>query len=218
MDKKAYTEKEKLVLVSLVKEYGACIENKKTDGTSIQEKQNAWENIASYYNAQPDINIHRTSKQLKKLWDNLKQRKRKETTHLRHSQLLTRGGPPSEKKDDPVLELVTDIAKYSDVTRDCLWDSTALYEKYSQSSETVMSPALYLKSTPVKRKVEKPYSRTPKYDTEMQDTEIYWRVLKAKRAVEHQEELHRKRMETAQAEAELAQLKLQAYLKSQGDL
>ncbi|KAJ8931223.1 hypothetical protein NQ314_015895 [Rhamnusium bicolor] len=128
MDKKAYTEKEKLVLVSLVKEYGACIENKKTDGTSIQEKQNAWENIASYYNAQPDINIHRTSKQLKKLWDNLKQRKRKETTHLRHSQLLTGGGPPSEKKDDPVLELVTDIAKYSDVTRDCLWDSTALYE------------------------------------------------------------------------------------------
>ncbi|KAJ8929555.1 hypothetical protein NQ314_017754 [Rhamnusium bicolor] len=55
-------------------------------------------------------------------------KKRKETTHLRHSQLLTGGCPPSEKKDNPVLELVTDIAKYSDVTTDCLWDSTALYE------------------------------------------------------------------------------------------
>ncbi|KAJ8937505.1 hypothetical protein NQ314_011819 [Rhamnusium bicolor] len=73
INEKAYTDKEKVVLLSLVEEYGVCIENKKTDGSSIQEKHEAWEKIASHYNVQPEVNIYRTSKQLNKLWDNLKQ-------------------------------------------------------------------------------------------------------------------------------------------------
>jgi fatty acid-binding protein DegV len=69
-----YTEKEKIILASFVREMGGEIENKKTDATSVQKKQDAWEKIAAHYNSQPEVATARTSKQLKKLWANLKQK------------------------------------------------------------------------------------------------------------------------------------------------
>jgi fatty acid-binding protein DegV len=44
-----YTEKEKIILASFVREMGGEIENKKTDATSVQKKQDAWEKIAAHY-------------------------------------------------------------------------------------------------------------------------------------------------------------------------
>jgi len=70
-----YTQKEKLLLTSLLDRHKNVIENKKTDANTIQEKQREWEIIAQEYNAQASIiNVKRSSSQLKKLWNNLKQR------------------------------------------------------------------------------------------------------------------------------------------------
>lgn len=58
--------------MSLVDKFKAIIENKKTDATNLPKKNAAWKQITDLYNAN-DV-TRRTDKQLKKLWDNLKQR------------------------------------------------------------------------------------------------------------------------------------------------
>uniref|UniRef100_A0A6P7GI58 Regulatory protein zeste n=1 Tax=Diabrotica virgifera virgifera TaxID=50390 RepID=A0A6P7GI58_DIAVI len=121
-----YTQREKSLLAELVKG-STVIENKRTDGASLTEKKKAWEKLTNIYNAQPEVSTVRTSDQLKKLWTNLKQRKRKETTEWRHNMLATGGGPMKIQKYDEVLELVEDAAH--DVTIDCTYDSTAVFER-----------------------------------------------------------------------------------------
>lgn len=70
-----YTQKEKLLLASLVDKHKNVVENKRTDANTIQEKQREWEEIAVEYNAQASlISVKRNHLQLKKLWNNLKQR------------------------------------------------------------------------------------------------------------------------------------------------
>ncbi|CAG9840695.1 unnamed protein product [Diabrotica balteata] len=123
-----YSTKERVLLIQLVTE-NPVIENKRTDNASAMEKKMAWKLIARNYNCQPEVNNIRTSEQLKKLWNNLKQRKRKETTALRHSMLATGGGPLIKPERDGVLEFVEEAAPNIDVSIDCPFDSTAVCEK-----------------------------------------------------------------------------------------
>ncbi|KAF5287907.1 hypothetical protein FQA39_LY04081 [Lamprigera yunnana] len=69
-----YSAKEKILLATLVKD-NAIIENKRTDGATLMEKHKAWEEICRTYNFQPEVDTMRTPEQLKKLWNNLKQRR-----------------------------------------------------------------------------------------------------------------------------------------------
>lgn len=73
-ERKVFTEREQIILATLVKEKGAAIENKKTDGTTLQIKNRAWEEVTKHYNIQPEVQTKRTSQQLRKLWANLKQK------------------------------------------------------------------------------------------------------------------------------------------------
>lgn len=69
-----YTTREKALLASLVAKY-TIVENKKTDAATTQMKAKGWEMISRDYNAQGDvISLPRSVAQLKKLWNNLKQR------------------------------------------------------------------------------------------------------------------------------------------------
>ncbi|KAJ8912737.1 hypothetical protein NQ315_016692 [Exocentrus adspersus] len=125
-----YTLKERLLVVSLVDKHKSIVENKKTDATTIQSKQKEWEIIAFEYNSQADIiTTKRTAAQLKKLWNNLKQKKRKTNTDEKYTRLLTGGGPPIEFEKDPVMDAVDIAAPHADVTLSCTWDSTATYMK-----------------------------------------------------------------------------------------
>ncbi|KAJ8929982.1 hypothetical protein NQ314_017270 [Rhamnusium bicolor] len=116
-----YTVKEKILLANLIDKH-KLVENKKTDAATVQMKQHEWEKIASEYNSQGDITMQRTSAQLKKLWNNLKQ-----STEEKYTRLVTGGGPPLEIKTDPVMEVVDAAAPNADVTITCPWDSTAVY-------------------------------------------------------------------------------------------
>jgi len=66
-----YSEKEKLLLAQLISEEPA-IENKKTGGSDLKDKADAWERVTKKYISQEFT--PRTNKQLKKCWDNMKQR------------------------------------------------------------------------------------------------------------------------------------------------
>lgn len=116
-----------MLLVSLIDVYKDIIENKKTDNTTLQKKQQAWNKLAVDYNSTATmINTKRTVTQLKKLWSNIKQRKRKTTTELKHKQLLTIGG--SKPDSDPLMKAV-DVAVPHVVTLEGAYDLTASYEK-----------------------------------------------------------------------------------------
>lgn len=66
-----YSETEKMLLAQLVAQEKA-VENKQTDATDVKEKAAAWERITARYCSQGFP--RRSTKQLKKCWDNLKQR------------------------------------------------------------------------------------------------------------------------------------------------
>ena len=66
-----YTETERMLLAQLIAEEKA-IENKKTGASDLKDKAAAWERITARYCSQGFT--PRTSKQLKKCWDNMKQK------------------------------------------------------------------------------------------------------------------------------------------------
>lgn len=63
-----YITEEKVFMATLVEQHKDCLENKKTDASSLQAKSRAWEEIANDFNANFK---HRIAKQLRKLWGNL---------------------------------------------------------------------------------------------------------------------------------------------------
>lgn len=78
MPGKAYfLDEEKDLLTELVAKYKNVVENKKTDAMSLHAKSRAWERLCVEYNSMPSVRP-REVKQLKKLWDNLKQKWKKE--------------------------------------------------------------------------------------------------------------------------------------------
>lgn len=73
---KNFTEREKMLLIEIAKEYVSIIDNKKTDMSTVEKKKRAWLALTKQYNAFSDTGP-RTEKQLHALYDNLKKRARK---------------------------------------------------------------------------------------------------------------------------------------------
>lgn len=73
---KNFTEREKMVLIEVAKEFVCVIDNKKTDGTSVEAKKQAWLSLTNKFNAVSETGT-RTEKQLHALYDNLKKKARK---------------------------------------------------------------------------------------------------------------------------------------------
>lgn len=73
---KNFTEREKMLLIEIAKEFVSVFDNKKTDGTSVEAKKQAWIDLTNKYNAISETGM-RTEKQLHALYDNLKKKARK---------------------------------------------------------------------------------------------------------------------------------------------
>ncbi|XP_015605754.1 uncharacterized protein LOC107272780 isoform X2 [Cephus cinctus] len=99
----------------------------------MKEKNDAWVRIAHYFNSQ-GLSI-RTEKQLRKLWENLKQKKRRKTIEFRRESILTEGGLPVPDLCDAILKLVNEAAPRADVKLPCTWDSKAAYENKDNNQE-----------------------------------------------------------------------------------
>lgn len=84
---KNFTEREKMLLIEVAKEFVSIIDNKKTDGTSVEAKKQAWMALTNKYNAVSETGV-RTEKQLHALYDNLKKKARKNLSDDKVSRIL----------------------------------------------------------------------------------------------------------------------------------
>ncbi|KAM0730295.1 hypothetical protein ACS0PU_004172 [Formica fusca] len=92
-----------MLLAQLITEK-KVIENKKTGATDLKDKAAAWERVTTKYCSQgfPP----RTSKQLKKCWDNMKQKKKKLNTAMKVQRLMTGGGVSPAVPVNPVMNFM----------------------------------------------------------------------------------------------------------------
>ncbi|XP_018394538.1 PREDICTED: myb/SANT-like DNA-binding domain-containing protein 3, partial [Cyphomyrmex costatus] len=92
-----------MLLAQLISEE-KVIENKKTDAVDLKIKNEAWERVTRRYYCQGFT--PRTSKQLKKCWDNMKQKKKKLNTLIKAQRLMTGGGVSPAVPVDPVMDFM----------------------------------------------------------------------------------------------------------------
>lgn len=98
---------ERKVFLEILDRFKDVIERKKSDNTSLKEKEVAWKEICTTYNESAIITQQRTTQQLKKLWANIKQQQRDAITKERQSRMATGGGPEESKVDiDPDVALI----------------------------------------------------------------------------------------------------------------
>ncbi|XP_032686572.1 myb/SANT-like DNA-binding domain-containing protein 3 isoform X2 [Odontomachus brunneus] len=121
-----YTETERLLLAQLISEE-QIIENKKTGTSDLKCKAEAWERVTKRYCSQGFPS--RTSKQLKKCWDNMKQKKKKLNTSIKVQRLMTGGSVAPAIPVDPVMNFMDDATPNLDIEVPCPFDSTAQMEK-----------------------------------------------------------------------------------------
>ncbi|CAG4953053.1 unnamed protein product [Colias eurytheme] len=72
-----YTPAEKDMLLEVIKKYQNIIENKETNAHMILKKREAWETVCQQYNTVA-VSGSRTWQQLRHLYENLKQRSKKD--------------------------------------------------------------------------------------------------------------------------------------------
>lgn len=77
-----YIESDKALLIDCVEKLKHIIENKKTDSTSINVKDKAWEQIANDYNSATTTSA-RSQQSLRSCYDNLKKTTRKRAANER---------------------------------------------------------------------------------------------------------------------------------------
>ncbi|XP_039763310.1 uncharacterized protein LOC120636086 [Pararge aegeria] len=93
MDKKhVFTPPEKKLFVEIFKKFRSIIENRYTDGGSLKKKNYAWALLTGEFNSSPLATSKASTKQLRRLWFNLKQRQREVLAKKRRQRFATRVG------------------------------------------------------------------------------------------------------------------------------
>ncbi|XP_046407445.1 myb/SANT-like DNA-binding domain-containing protein 3 [Ischnura elegans] len=107
------TREETKLLVDIINKRREVLESKKTDALSNAKKARAWLDVQDEFNSNEFVR-KRTAKQLRKSWDNLKMRKRKELANERQERMKTGGGPmPSTSREDfpPEMEIAVPFGR-----------------------------------------------------------------------------------------------------------
>ncbi|XP_042147530.1 myb/SANT-like DNA-binding domain-containing protein 3 [Ixodes scapularis] len=87
-----FTEIEKAILMELVMTYKKIIECKKTDESSLNKKKATWIRLCNEYNCNHGV-YRRDVKQLKKWWENVKAKAKKDHSKEKNKVHKTGGGP-----------------------------------------------------------------------------------------------------------------------------
>lgn len=90
---------EKSIITELVRKHKDILENKRNDYKTIQQKNRMWVALSEEFNSQSGV-CKRDSRQLKKCWENIKSRAKKQIAKEKRESKLTGGGPSSSKQDD----------------------------------------------------------------------------------------------------------------------
>ncbi|XP_046487997.1 myb/SANT-like DNA-binding domain-containing protein 3 [Neodiprion pinetum] len=109
--KKHYTETEKRLFLNILKKFSHIIENRKSDTSTLKDKEEAWRQIAEEYNSSLIISAKRNVQQLKKMWSHMKTTQRNALTKEKQSHLTTGGGPkePSADVEPDIASIVPHI-------------------------------------------------------------------------------------------------------------
>ncbi|KAF6205839.1 hypothetical protein GE061_020013 [Apolygus lucorum] len=101
MDKKriAFSESEKVRLRELVMERRDVVENRKSDVNSLMEKKRAWDVITADFNSSGQF-PNRSVVQLKRLWENVKARRKAQLSAEKRERFKTGGGPSAQIADE----------------------------------------------------------------------------------------------------------------------
>ncbi|XP_077265240.1 uncharacterized protein LOC143899110, partial [Temnothorax americanus] len=128
---KHYTLMERKVFLQILKKYKNVIEIKKSDATTLKDKDIAWNNICEEYNESTLISQEKNVQQLKKLWANLKQTQRDALTKEKQSRLATGGGPQeADTNVDPdILNIAPHLMKTAPVLFSSNMTETEIEEK-----------------------------------------------------------------------------------------
>ncbi|KAF5280159.1 hypothetical protein FQR65_LT15051 [Abscondita terminalis] len=200
------TGEEKSFLKELVTKNTSIIESKKTDAVSVSEKKRGWIAIAQEFNAIGE-HFNRTPEQLRKTWENMKSRRRKELAAEKINRMATGGGPyqpPSDGTDaivDEVLNIV-DIELKDIIDSDTV--TCPAEENVDEVNIQVVQPKLidvpntgqsasgsHIAPTRSYRRPQKRYiSRGTAIEQELEV-----RMERTKRLAEQDEEFHQLRME-----------------------
>ncbi|KAL0861599.1 hypothetical protein ABMA27_009098 [Loxostege sticticalis] len=105
---------EKILLVDLVSEHFSIVENKRTDGVTIRQKN-------------ADL-AHRTAENLKAQWESLKKATKKEASATRQSMIQTGGGPAKPKTDDPLHTRILGLISTAVVGFENKYDSDSVIQ------------------------------------------------------------------------------------------
>ena len=139
-----YTREECLSLINLVTTFKNIIENKRTDAATWNEKKEAWNKIATKFNA--CTTRPRSAEQLRSKYESLKKETRKETTKARNLQLQTGGGPYNDFTWDPILAKIRELIELSCVGMNSQFDSDHCKCKacFTMSLRISMSPCVII--------------------------------------------------------------------------
>ncbi|KAJ6636152.1 Myb/SANT-like DNA-binding domain-containing protein 3 [Pseudolycoriella hygida] len=124
MDKKVcFLDFERENLVNLVEKYRDIVENKKTSSNIIAQKKQIWERITLEYNQNPNVK-KRLTKQLRKLWENTKaKRKNKLKSSSTYSLLSTTIDKHINFSGNTTLDTAVDGDDLQDTTDDMHCDA-----------------------------------------------------------------------------------------------
>lgn len=103
-----YTLAEREHLLNIINRYKSIIENKKTDGVSVQNKKDCWQKVCEEFNAASPSYFHRPIDSLKKFYDKQKEELRKRYAHEKKERYKTGGGPEmkNDLKDDLLMAII----------------------------------------------------------------------------------------------------------------
>ncbi|PSN36540.1 hypothetical protein C0J52_22512 [Blattella germanica] len=103
-----FTVIEKQIVIELIDKYKSIIENKKSDGVSVRQKEKAWADLCAEFNANLEVN-NRTVKQIRQYYDNLKRSAKKAVSDDKLERFRTGGGVFKPSVDDDTAKLVAII-------------------------------------------------------------------------------------------------------------
>jgi hypothetical protein len=111
-----FSQLEKSPLTELVRKHKDLLENKKKDYKTIQQKNNTWEALSKQLNSQSGV-TKRDSKQLKKCWENVMARAKRQLAKEKREVKLTGVGPSTSKQDDEAAAVASIIPAQIDSLR-----------------------------------------------------------------------------------------------------
>ncbi|KAK4885090.1 hypothetical protein RN001_001361 [Aquatica leii] len=122
---KNFSDNEISLLIDVVSKFIVIVENKKTDGSTVKDKNDCWQRIADEFNASA-LEASRSAGQLKTYYDNFKRKTRKQNADDK-AEFYKTGGGSFTKNLGPCGERLISMLKEQFRPDDNAFDSISQY-------------------------------------------------------------------------------------------